>query len=113
MSGYCPTDPCRPCERTEPLNICLATLTINGLIASQAVELRFNNMADNATLVAFGTTDINGVLTIAAAALPKFVWYVNYRLTAVGYDFCYIVSFVPQSGASGLITGTDETLTTC
>jgi len=113
MSGYCPTDPCRPCERTEPLNICLATLTINGLNASEAVELRFNNMADNATLVAFGTTDINGVLTIAAVDLPKFCWSVNYRLTAVGYDFCYIVSFGFFMGATALVQGTAETLTTC
>ena len=113
MSGYCPTDPCRPCERTEPLNICLATLTINGLNASEAVELRFNNMADNATLVAFGTTDINGVLTIAAVDLPPFVAGVYYRLTAVGYDFCYIVTFRFRFGSNGIIQGTAETLTTC
>jgi len=113
MSGYCPTDPCRPCERTEPLNICLATLTINGLMASQGVELRFHNMADNATLVAYGATDINGVLTIAAADLPSVVRGVDYRLTAVGYAWCYIVTFDFLYGANGIIQGTAETLTTC
>jgi len=82
-------------------------------MASQAVELRFNNMADNATLVAFGTTDINGVLTIAAVDLPPFVAGVNYRLTAIGYEFCYILTFVHIRGVSGFVTGTAETLTTC
>jgi len=70
-------------------------------------------MADNATLVGFGTTDINGVLTIAAADLPSVVRGIEYRLTAVGYDFCYIVRFEFRYGATGTITGTAETLTTC
>jgi len=111
--SYCPTDPCIRCERTLLMKLCFNSFTVDGLNPSEAVELRFENKADNAILYANGTTDGNGTLTIAVADMPSFVAGVHYRLTSPSYDWCYIVTFEHRITATGWVTGTDETLTPC
>jgi hypothetical protein len=38
---------------------------------------------------------------------------VQYRLTSLGYDFCYLLKFEHRADVNGWITGTDETVETC
>jgi hypothetical protein len=113
MSGYCPTDPCSPCAKTHPLNLCFSTLSVTGLNPSASVALRFDNQADGSAHFWSGVTDGNGVATIPIADSPNFVAGVQYRLTSLGYDFCYLLKFEHRADVNGWITGTDETVETC
>ena len=113
MSGYCPTDPCSPCAKTHPLNLCFATLAVTGLNPSASVALRFSSMSDGAALYWNGTTDGNGVVTMTANDAPPLIAGREYRLTALGYDFCYILKFEHRADVNGWITGTDETVEVC
>jgi hypothetical protein len=111
--SYCPTNPCLNCIQAKPINICLATLTVTGLNPAVTVQLRFTSQEDGVALYAQGLTDANGVLTIAAAGMPPLVAGVDYRLTAMGYDLCYVVRFEHRIDANGFITGTNETVEPC
>ena len=107
---------CSGCVSTIPMNICMDTLTTTGLPNSTAVTLTFESLADGATLIASGTTNGSGVLTIAAADLPDFIAGVTYKLTpSAEWDEgeCATVKFIYMTDSSGIMTGTDNTVTPC
>ncbi len=111
--SYCPTDPCSPCLKAQPLNLCFATLQVTGLNASASVALRFQSQADGQVFTVSGTTDGNGVLTIAQADAPTFISGVTYRLTALGYDLCYLLTFEHRAANGAWVTGTNEVVEEC
>jgi len=107
---------CSGCAKTIPMNLCMASLSTSGLPNNTSVTLTFESLADGATLIASGTTNGSGVLTIAAASLPDFIAGVTYKLTpsatwTVGE--CATVTFQYFTGSSGIITGATNTITEC
>jgi hypothetical protein len=98
------------------MNLCMASLTTSGLPNSTAVTLTFESLADGATLIASGTTNGSGVLTIAAANLPDFIAGVTYKLTPSQtwtMGECATVTFQYFGGPTGFITGEANTIEEC
>lgn len=111
--SYCPTDPCSPCTKAAPLNLCFDTLSVTGMNPSASVSLRFQSQADGAVFIWEGNTDVNGVAEIPIADAPNFIAGVTYRLTSDDYDFCYLLKFEHRASGGAWVTGTNETVVEC
>lgn len=105
---------CDGCVNTHPMNLCMISLTMNDLPPSVDIELTFESLADGAILIADSTSDGAGVLTITT--IPSFIAGVTYKMTASetwGGGSCAFVQFRYFQGPSGIITGTENTITPC
>lgn len=107
---------CGGCEQTSTMNACFETFTVSGLPNTTDITLTFESKADGKILIAEGTTNGSGVLTIQAEDMPPLINGFSYKLsfseTWTGGD-CAIVTFVLMSDSNGVITGTAEVLTVC
>lgn len=107
---------CGGCTETEVMNLCFASINFGAFPVSTSVTLTFDNMADGSVSTVTATSTIAGNLTILSAALPSFIAGVRYRVTAsetwTGFT-CAIIQFAIMQNASGIITGSLDTVTAC
>lgn len=98
------------------MNLCYASINFGTFPISTAVTLTFESMADGSIQTVTATSTIAGNLTILAAALPSFVAGVRYKVTAsaawTGFE-CAVIQFAIMQNASGIITGSVNTVTSC
>lgn len=107
---------CGGCTETEVMNLCFASINFGTFLINTAVTLTFESMADGSIQSVTSTSSGVGNLTILAAALPSFVAGVRYKVTSsatwTGYT-CAIIEFAIMQNASGIITGSVNTVISC
>ena len=90
--------------------LCFSTLSITGFNPNEAVHIRFKSQSDGTVMTHDGVSDGNGVITITQ---PQdrvfFIANVTYRMTANGYDMCYLLKFEHVLN----VAGTNETVVEC
>jgi len=107
---------CGGCTETQVMNLCFASINFGTFPINTAVTLTFESMSDGSIHRITATSSGAGNLTILAATLPSFVAGVRYKVSAsvtwTGFE-CAVIQFAIMQDASGIITGSANTVAVC